>query len=110
MEKPQKFEAREPIKEQSWETVSVEPGKAISLSSIELHPEFQKAAKGFAELVSEIEKKETGRILPSEEVFGRLMEMEGMTNANGDIKYSLVEDGEEIGAFNVLAGFWRFKQ
>lgn len=109
MEKPQKFETSDTPKTEAWEPVPIESGKTVSLSSIELHPEFQKAAKGFAELVSDIEKKETGRILRPEEAFGRLMESEGVTNEDGDIRFALMEDGEELGAFNVLSGFWRFK-
>lgn len=97
-------------KEPEWSPAPIERGEKISLTAIEFHPDFQKAAKGFAEFVAEAHEKETGETIPSGEVFGRLMDIEGVATENGDIRFPLIENGEEVGAFNAIAGFWRRKQ
>ena len=97
-------------KQEHWDMVSIAPGSKVELSSIELHPELQEAAKGFAGLVSSIEAKETGGVLRTEEVFGRLMDSAGTVDEEGGIRFSLTEDGEELGSFNIPAGYWRYTQ
>ena len=96
--------------ERPWMSDPTPPGTPIQLASIDIHPEFTEAAKQFTQMAAEIHQAETGEAIPPSEVFGRLLETEGVVDEEGGARFPLGNDPEDPGYFRIPEGYWKLSR